>query len=111
NSMAVAALGSHSVTAMLLVAVWGFGFGAMPIAVQTWMFKAAPHLMEGSSALFVAIVQVSLASGALLGGMAVDRLGVSSAMVVGGVFALGCALTIGTFGKQPPVKQAAACGA
>lgn len=111
STLALAAFGSHSVTAMLLVAVWGFGFGAMPIAVQTWMFKAAPHLMEGSSALFVAIVQVSLASGALLGGMAVDRLGVSSAMVLGGVFALGCALTIALFGKQQPVKQAAACGA
>ena len=112
STLALAALGSHSVTAMLLVAVWGFGFGAMPIAVQTWMFKAAPHLMEGSSALFVAIVQVSLASGALLGGMAVDRLGVSSAMVLGGVFALGCALTIALFGKpQASVKAdaGAAC--
>ena len=112
STLALATFGSHSVTAMLLVAVWGFGFGAMPIAVQTWMFKAAPHLMEGSSALFVAIVQVSLASGALLGGMAVDRLGVSSAMVLGGVFALGCALTIALFGKpQASVKAdaGAAC--
>lgn len=114
STLALAALGSHSVTAMLLVAVWGFGFGAMPIAVQTWMFKAAPHLMEGSSALFVAIVQVSLASGASLGGMAVDRLGVSSAMVVGGVFALGCALTIALFGKPQASAKAdagAACEA
>ena len=110
STLALAALGSHALTAMLLVAVWGFGFGAMPIAVQTWMFKAAPELMEGSSALFVAIVQVSLASGALLGGMAVDRLGVPSAMVVGGAFALGCALTIALFGKpQACAKAGAAC--
>ena len=109
STLALAALGSHAFTAMLLVAIWGFGFGAMPIAVQTWMFKAAPHLMEGSSALFVAIVQVSLASGALLGGLAVDHLGVASAMVVGGLFALGCALTIGIFGK--PQAATAAAGA
>ena len=83
----------------------------MPIAVQTWMFKAAPHLMEGSSALFVAIVQVSLASGALLGGLAVDHLGVASAMVVGGLFALGCALTIGIFGKPQAATAAAGTSA
>lgn len=114
STLALAALGSHALTAMLLVAIWGFGFGAMPIAVQTWMFKAAPHLMEGSSALFVAIVQVSLASGALLGGMAVDRLGVPSAMVVGGLFALGCALTVALFGKPRAAAKAdagAACEA
>ena len=107
STLALAALGSHAPSAMLLVAIWGFGFGAMPIAVQTWMFKAAPHLMEGSSALFVAIVQVSLASGALLGGMAVDHLGVPSAMVVGGLFALGCAATIALFGKPQAAKAAA----
>ena len=114
STLALAALGSHALTAMLLVAIWGFGFGAMPIAVQTWMFKAAPHLMEGSSALFVAIVQVSLASGALLGGMAVDRLGVPSAMVLGGLFALGCALTVALFGKPRAAAKAdagAACEA
>lgn len=107
STLTLAALGSNQVAAMLIVAIWGFGFGAMPIAVQTWMYKAAPHLMEGSSALFVAIVQVSLACGALVGGISVDHLGVASSMVVGGLFALGCALTIWRFGKEQASVQTA----
>jgi len=110
-TLALAGFGSNQLAAMLIVAIWGFGFGAMPIAVQTWMYKAAPHLMEGSSALFVAIIQVSLACGALVGGISVDRLGVASAMVVGGVFALGCALAIWRFGKERVSTQTADCTA
>jgi predicted MFS family arabinose efflux permease len=109
-TLALAGFGSNQIAAILIVAIWGFGFGAMPIAVQTWMYKAAPHLMEGSSALFVAIVQASLASGALIGGISVDRLGVVSAMVLGALFALGCTLTIWIFGKERAITQAAGCG-
>jgi predicted MFS family arabinose efflux permease len=113
STLALAALGSHALTAMLLVAIWGFGFGACRSPCRRGCSGGAA-LMEGSSALFVAIVQVSLASGALLGGMAVDRLGVPSAMVVGGLFALGCALTVALFGKPRAAAEAdagAACEA
>src|SRR5450830_1408443 len=106
-TLALAGFGSNQLAAMLIVAIWGFGFGAMPIAAQTWMYKAAPHLMEGSSALFVGIVQVSLAFGALIGGISVDRLGLASAMVLGGIFALGCTLTIWRFGKEGTNTQTA----
>jgi predicted MFS family arabinose efflux permease len=92
--LAMPVIGGTPVAATILVGIWGLAFGAMPIAVQTWMFKAAPHLMEGSGAMFVATAQIALASGALLGGMAVDHLGINSAMVVGGLFALGCALQL-----------------
>jgi predicted MFS family arabinose efflux permease len=71
--------------------------------------------MEGSGAMFVATAQIALASGALLGGMAVDHLGINSAMVVGGLFALGCALAIWKFGHDrdggPALQLVAAEGA
>ena len=98
--LALPVIGGNPWAATVLVGVWGLAFGAMPIAVQTWMFKAAPNLMEGSGALFVATAQIALASGALVGGVAVDHLGVASAMLVGGVFALACAIAIWRYGHD-----------
>lgn len=109
--LAMPVIGGNQVAATVLVGIWGLAFGAMPIAVQTWMFRAAPHLMEGSGAMFVATAQVALASGALLGGMAVDHLGLNSAMVVGGLFAVACAIAIWKFGHDRdavPAEVAAA---
>ncbi|MDC8756093.1 MFS transporter [Janthinobacterium fluminis] len=99
-ALAMPLFGADQIAATVLVGIWGLAFGAMPIAIQTWMYKAAPDLMEGSSALFVATAQIGLASGALLGGLGVDHLGVGSAMVIGGAFAVSCAAVIWKFGHD-----------
>lgn len=64
------------------------------------MFKAAPHAMESGGAVFVSTAQISLASGSLVGGFGVDHLGVSAAMVVGGLFAIAMALLIAKWGED-----------
>ena len=43
-----------------LVAVWGLGFGAVPVAAQSWMVRAMPANIEGGLALFVSALQGSL---------------------------------------------------
>jgi predicted MFS family arabinose efflux permease len=93
-------LGTTMWGATALIVTWGLAFGMMPISVQTWMFKAAPDAMESGGAIFVATAQISLASGALVGGMSVDYLGVASAMVVGGLFAAAMAGAIALWGKD-----------
>jgi predicted MFS family arabinose efflux permease len=56
--------------------------------------------METGGALFVANAQVALASGAGVGGLAVDHLGVPSAMVAGGAFALATAAVGAYLGRE-----------
>lgn len=68
-------LGTGLVGAAALVFISGVAFGMMPISVQTWMLRAAPEAMESGSAVFVATTQVSVASGALVGGVLVDHFG------------------------------------
>ncbi|QAX85378.1 MFS transporter [Pseudomonas sp. DTU12.3] len=76
---------------LLLMAVWGLAYGALPLVLQIWMAKAAPDAQEGGMALFVANFQISIALGSLGGGLLVDGLGVSQALgycVVAGIAAL-----------------------
>jgi predicted MFS family arabinose efflux permease len=51
-----------------LVAVWGLGFGAVPVAAQSWMAQPTRANVEGGPALFVSALRGSLAAGRWLGG-------------------------------------------
>jgi DHA1 family purine ribonucleoside efflux pump-like MFS transporter len=65
---------SPAVTAVA-VAAWGFAFGAFPVGFQTWITRAAPDHAEGAGGLLVAAFQVAIATGAIGGGLLVDRIG------------------------------------
>ncbi|WP_158244294.1 MFS transporter [Trinickia dabaoshanensis] len=92
--------GSHPLIAIALVVIWGAGFGAVPVSLQTAMFMAAPKLPEGGSALFVSTFQLALASGAFLGGVAVNSSSITLAMLLGGAAVLTMAGTIWIFDKS-----------
>jgi predicted MFS family arabinose efflux permease len=100
STLSLPFLGTTLAGVVVLIITWGLGFGMMPISVQSWMFKAAPHAMESGGAVFVSTAQVALASGALVGGIVVDHLGVPSVMIVSGVFALVMAVVIWRFGEE-----------
>lgn len=57
------------VLVILLLLVWGAGFGAVPVAAQTWMAETMPGAVEGGLALFTSGLQGSLAAGSALGGL------------------------------------------
>jgi DHA1 family purine ribonucleoside efflux pump-like MFS transporter len=82
--------GSPVVTA-IAVTLWGFAFGAFPVGFQTWIVRAAPDQAEGAGGLLVAGFQISIASGAVGGGLLVDRIG-----ALGGPAFAVVALTLGT---------------
>lgn len=87
-------LGSSAWWAVPLTIVWGLGFGMLPIAMQSWMFGAAPNKLEAVQAVFVSVAQAAIGSGALLGGQVVDHFGVSSALWLGASAALATAVVV-----------------
>ncbi|HWA43269.1 MAG TPA: MFS transporter [Hypericibacter adhaerens] len=91
--------------------VWGFGFGLLPIAIQSWIFAAAPDRLESVSALLVSVIQVALGSGALVGGLVVDHLGVPSALWLGGLCTLATTALIMAFGRERSALQPCECRA
>jgi predicted MFS family arabinose efflux permease len=92
--------GHQQGTASLMVLVWGFAFGALPIATQGWMLKVAPKHMESASAVFVSILQLGFASGAFLGGRAVDTLGIGTTLAGAGMLAVVGAMLVLTLGRD-----------
>lgn len=74
----------HDSLAVMEMVIWGFGFGMLPIALQSWIFKAAPEQLESVAALFVSLSQLAVAVGALIGGTVVDVYGIHCALWVGG---------------------------
>lgn len=75
--LACALVGAGDSAAVTAVAVtlWGFAFGAFPVGFQTWIVRAAPDHAEGAGGLLVAAFQVAIATGAIGGGLLVDRAG------------------------------------
>lgn len=64
----------------------------LPIAMQTWMFAAAPRQIEAVQAVFVSVAQAAIGVGALAGCVLVDHLGVSGALWFGAAGAILMAL-------------------
>jgi predicted MFS family arabinose efflux permease len=93
-------VGRLEVVAGLLVILWGFAFGSLPISLQSWMLKAAPNEMESASAMFISVLQIGLASGALLGGIAVDHAGLETTLLGSGCMALAAAAMVWMFGHD-----------
>ena len=83
--------GDSVVVTAVAVTLWGFAFGAFPVGFQTWIVRAAPDQAEGAGGLLVAAFQTAIASGAIGGGLLVDRVGALGAPGFAVV-----ALTLGT---------------
>jgi DHA1 family purine ribonucleoside efflux pump-like MFS transporter len=76
-ALGLSTLGDHFALALAFAAFWGLAIGAAPVMIQTWMGQAAPDQLEGVGGLFLAVLQFAIALGAIAGGIAVDRYGVS----------------------------------
>ncbi|TQN28467.1 MFS transporter [Haloactinospora alba] len=69
-----------------LLVLWGLGYGAVPVTLQTWIIRSSPGATEAASSLYVAVFNLSIALGALLGGVIVDS------VAAAGVLWAGCGL-------------------
>ncbi|QWQ44635.1 MFS transporter [Streptomyces sp. YPW6] len=79
--LALAGSGAFSAGAVLVL--WGLGYGAVPVTLQTWILDAAPDATEAATSLYVSAFNLSIALGALLGGFAVDGIGTTSVLWTG----------------------------
>lgn len=81
-------LGASSIGGMVLLIAWGLSYGGVSVSLQTWMLKAAPDARETASALWVSMFNLSIALGALLGGVVVDGIALQSVLWLAGVLVI-----------------------
>lgn len=93
--------GIHGLMAGLLVALWGLAFGAVPVCVQLWVFRADPRQAETSAALMVTVFQLALAAGAGGGGLVVDHAGLRINYVIGAAAVLLAVVLLRRSGEPP----------
>ncbi|TPG27104.1 MFS transporter [Variovorax guangxiensis] len=101
-------VGDGLVAGVLVVVAWGMAFGMVPVSATGWMLKALPDAPEAGQAMLVTAFQVAIATGALLGGVAVDGSGIASAMLLGSALVMGAALVAGALGGARPAQALSA---
>ena len=93
-------LASSLVGVFVLLTAWGLVWGALPLGMQTWMANASPSASEGGLALFVTTIQLSIAAGSVVGGLAVTANGLAfDFWLAGGIAAVG-AVVVFTLGLR-----------
>ena len=108
--VALPLLARSTPAALALVLVWGFAWGALPLAMQTWMSTATPAGPESGLALFVTTIQLAIAVGSVLGGVAVTALGIAPDFWLAGGVALVGAVVFGLLGSRSPAAGQVSTG-
>lgn len=90
----LATLGTAMLPAIALLFIWGLAYGGASVSLQTWMNHAEPVESEAASALFAGMFNLSIAFGALIGGLAIDAIGIRSVLWLGGVLVLGALFAV-----------------
>lgn len=83
----LALVDTNAWSAGAILAIWGLGYGAVPVTLQAWILDAAPDATEAATSLYVSAFNLSIALGALIGGLAVNGIGTSSVLWIGALLA------------------------
>ncbi|MBP2549662.1 putative MFS family arabinose efflux permease [Neorhizobium galegae] len=89
--------------AIAAVAVWGFGFGAFPVSVQSRITRIASDEVESAGAVMLTTFQVAISAGAIIGGLLVDAIG-----PIGVISFAGAATALGAFMMMAGTSRQAA---
>jgi len=99
--------GTTPVLGGVLMAIWGLFAGAASVSITTWVLKVSPGTEEIGTALNSSVFNLSIALGALGGGVIVDHAGVRAAYVVAGVAMFVALGVVGLAVRRGVVQNAA----
>jgi predicted MFS family arabinose efflux permease len=74
-ALALVNFGASPLLTALLLGLWGLVATAAPVGWWTWLAQTLPDDAEAGGGLLVAIVQLAIAAGAIVGGLAFDLSG------------------------------------
>lgn len=86
--------GSLAVLAVLAIGLWGFAFTTVPVCLQSSVLNTSRNDPDRASAIYVVAFQLAIASGALVGGIIVDRSSIAVVTVVAALLVASALLTV-----------------
>ncbi|MEB4675437.1 MFS transporter [Enterobacteriaceae bacterium G50] len=89
----------------LLVAMWGFAFGLVPVGWSTWLATTIPDEAESAGGLLVASIQLAISAGAAGGGLVFDLNGASGVFMGSGILLLSAMVIVFARVRVKPVAQ------
>lgn len=99
-AVALILTGNHVGPVALLLGFWGLMATAAPTGWWTWIARTLPDDAEAGGGLMVAVIQLSIALGSTLGGLAFDHTGWQSTFALsGGLLIVAAGLTMQTSRK------------
>ncbi|VDR27211.1 Purine ribonucleoside efflux pump nepI [Raoultella terrigena] len=89
----------------LMVAVWGFAFGLVPVGWSTWLATTVPDEAESAGGLLVASIQLAISAGAAGGGAVFDITGASGVFTGSGLLLLSAMVIVLVGVRVKPVPS------
>lgn len=86
--------GSLAVLAVLAIGLWGFAFTTVPVCLQSSVLNTSRNDPDRASAIYVVAFQLAIASGALVGGIIVDRSSIAVVTIVAALLVAAALLTV-----------------
>lgn len=80
-ALAMIPFGTWVAAVVALLALWGLMATSAPVGWWSWIAEAMPHNAEAGGGLMVAVIQLSIALGSLVGGVLFDSVGYQSTFV------------------------------
>ncbi|MEQ4710408.1 MFS transporter [Providencia huaxiensis] len=86
--------GYSTLAATVLLSLWGFIATAAPVGWWSWIPRIFSNNTEAGGGLMVAVIQLSIASGASVGGIVFDLMGYESTFAISALFLVVAAILV-----------------
>ncbi|MCW2254313.1 putative MFS family arabinose efflux permease [Providencia alcalifaciens] len=96
--------GYSSLTAIVLLSIWGFIATAAPVGWWSWIPRIFSNSAEAGGGLMVAVIQLSIACGASVGGIIFDLMGYESTFAISALFLVVAAILVQCVAKAEKEK-------
>ena len=90
-ALALLPFGAWLAATVALLGLWGLMATSAPVGWWSWIAEAMPHNAEAGGGLMVAVIQLSIALGATLGGLLFDSAGYRSTFIASAAVLLSAA--------------------
>ena len=94
SALVLALWGSEKAVAAGIAIIWGLAFALVPVGWSTWITRSLADQAEKAGSIQVAVIQLANTCGAAIGGLALDRLGLTSPLMISGALMLLTALLV-----------------